>query len=341
MEAEGSVTGSVALAPPTLDDVYAARSRIRPYLPATPLHQYGRLDRALGVRTWVKHENHNPTGAFKVRGGINLVAQLTADERRRGVAAATSGNHGQSIAYAARLFGVEARVFVPERANPLKVQAIRDLGAQIVQVGRDFDDARAECERVALREGLRYVHSGDEPHLIAGVATETLEVLESQPGLAALFVPLGGGSGAAGACLVAKAISPSTRVVAVQSEAAPAGYLSWRAGRLVEDRTSTVAEGLAVRTAFALPQRVLAEMLDDFLLVSDQSLLQCSRLLVEATGNLVEPAGAASVAGLLSVAADLDPGASVACIVSGGNITVEQLRVVLDAELPVCGPLVG
>ena len=149
----------------------------------------------------------------KCRGGVNLVAQLSDDERTRGLISASTGNHGQSIAYAARLFGVRAVICVPEGANPVKVAAIESLGAEILVHGRDFDDARERCEALAREKGFRYIHSGDEPDLIAGVATGTLEIVEDEPATEMIFVPVGGGSGAAGACIVAKAVDPAIRVI--------------------------------------------------------------------------------------------------------------------------------
>src|SRR6266511_1899996 len=206
--------GEARMRVPTLVDVLEARRRIAPYLLPTPLHSYPVLDRLLGAEVWVKHEKHQPIGAFKVRGGINLVSRLDDGERERGVITASTGNHGQSIAYASRLFGVRAIVCVPEGANPVKVESIRALGAEIV---------------VAAAEGYRYVHSGNEPLLIAGVATGTLEVVEARPDLDTLIVPVGGGSGAAGACIVAKAVGVPVEVIGVQAAAAPAAYRSWEA----------------------------------------------------------------------------------------------------------------
>jgi threonine dehydratase len=257
---------------PTLADVLEARRRILPHLRPTPLFGYAGLDELLGAEVLVKHENHQPVGAFKVRGGVNLISQLSAEERKRGVIAASTGNHGQSIAYAARLFGVQATICVPEQVNPVKVAAMRGLGAELVFHGRDFDDARQHCEQLAKEHGYRYVHSGNEPLLIAGVATETLEILEEQPHTDVIVVPVGGGSGAAGACIVTKAINPAIRVIGVQSDAAPAAFRSWRERRLVEDRMNTWAEGLATRTAFELPQQILWRWLDDFVLVSDDEI---------------------------------------------------------------------
>ena len=309
---------------PDLADVLAARQRIAPYLRPTPLYRYPALDALTGAQVWVKHENHQPVGAFKVRGGVNLVSQLGADERQRGVIAASTGNHGQSVAYAADLFGVPAVICVPEQANPVKVESMRALGAEVVFAGRDFDEAREQCEKLATEHGYRYVHSGNEPALIAGVATGTMEILDDQPDTGVIVVPVGGGSGAAGACVVAKAVRPSIEVIGVQSEAAPAAYRSWQAGTLVEDTTSTFAEGLATRTAFELPQRILRELLDDFVLVSEDALRAATRLMIEKTRNLVEPAGAAALAAVLA-APQRFAGRTVAIVCSGGNISPAQL----------------
>jgi threonine dehydratase len=315
--------------PPTFDDVLAAHERISPYLVPTALNRYPALDELVGTEVWVKHENHQPVCNFKVRGGVNLVAQLSEDERRRGVVTASTGNHGQSIAFASKLFGVQAIICVPERANPIKVGSIRGLGGEIVEHGRDFDDAREHCEALAEEHGYRYVHSGNEPHLIAGVATQTLETLERQPELDVLIVPIGGGSGAAGACIAAKALRPQMQVIGVQSEAAPAAYRSWKEGRLVEDEMHTAAEGLATRVGFELPQQILREHLDDFVLVSEDELRTATLHMLERTRNLIEPAGAAALAAALKL--DL-AGKRVGLIASGGNLTLDQLGHLLDSR---------
>lgn len=315
---------------PVFTDVLAARQRIAPYLPRTPLYSYGGLSDVLGTDVWVKHENHLPVGAFKVRGGVNLVAQLSADDRARGVVTASTGNHGQSIAYAARLFGVRAIVCVPEGANPVKLAAIRGLGAEIVVDGRDFDEARDRCVQLAAQHGYRYIHSGDEPHLIAGVATATLELLEDEPGIDVIVVPIGGGSGAAGACIAANAVRAGIEVIGVQSDAAPAAYRSWKERRLIEDRMETFAEGLATRVAFELPQRIMWERLDDFVLVSDDQIRSAIVTMIETTRNLVEAAGAAPLAAAVSLRERL-AGKRVALICSGGNISPAQLADALAA----------
>ena len=309
---------------PTLADVLKARIRIAPHLRPTPLFGYPTLNELLEADVFIKHENHQPVGAFKVRGGVNLLSQLSAEERERGVIAASTGNHGQSLAYAAQLFAVPATICVPENANPVKVASMRGLGAKLVFRGRDFDEAREHCEQLANEHGYRYVHSGNEPLLIAGVATETLEILQEQPEVDVIVVPVGGGSGAAGACIVAKAVNPAIRVIGVQSEAAPTAYRSWRERRLVEDRMETFAEGLATRTAFELPQRILWQWLDDFVLVSDDEIRAAQVLMIEATRNLIEAAGAAPLAAALRLREQLGA-RRIALIASGGNASRDQI----------------
>jgi threonine dehydratase len=310
---------------PTLADVLEARRHISPHLRPTPLFGYPSLNELLDAEVVVKHENHQPVGAFKVRGGVNLISQLSPEERERGVIAASTGNHGQSVAYAARLFGVQATVCVPEQANPVKVASMRGLGAELVFHGRDFDDAREHCESLAAEHGYRYVHSGNEPHLIAGVATSALEALEREPGLDVLIVPIGGGSGAAGACIVADELRPELEVIGVQSEAAPAAYRSWREGGIVEDEMRTAAEGLATRVGFELPQQILRERLEDFVLVSEDEIRDATVHMLERTRNLIEAAGASPLAAALKMRERL-AGRRVGLVASGGNVTVDQLR---------------
>jgi threonine dehydratase len=313
---------------PTLSDVLSARRQIAPYLRPTPLYAYPALSELVGAETWVKHENHQPIGAFKVRGGVNLVSRLDDAERRRGVVTASTGNHGQSISFAGRLFGVRAVVCVPEGANPVKLASMRALGGELVEHGRDFDEARVNAEALAAEHGYRYIHSGNEPHLIAGVGTHTLEILEEQPEIDVVIVPIGGGSGAAGACIAAKSIRSSIEVIGVQSEAAPAAYRSWASRSLLEDRMATRAEGLATRVAFELPQQILWEQLDDFVLVGEDDLERAVLLMLEHTRNLAEPAGAAPLAAALQLR-DRLAGKRVALILSGGNISPDHLREIL------------
>ena len=310
---------------PAFADVLDAAKHIRPYLSPTPLRRYPAIDRMVGAEVYIKHENHNPTGAFKVRGGVNLVSRLGDSERRAGVIAASTGNHGQSVAYAARLFGVSAIICAPAAANPVKVESMQDMGAEVILEGERYDDARSHAERLAREHGYRYVHSGDEPLLIAGVGTHTLEVLQEQPRVDTVIVPIGGGSGAAGACLAAKAIRPEIQVIGVQSDQAQAAYVSWREGKLTESPNRTRAEGLATATAFELPQRIMRRLLDDFVLVSDDEIDAANVAMIEKTRTLVEGAGAAALAGALKLR-DRLRGRQVALICSGGNISPAQLK---------------
>ena len=316
---------------PTLQDVIGASRRIAPYVTRTPLHRYLSLDRLLDAEVYVKHENHQRLGAFKMRGGVNLISQLSDDEKRRGVTAASTGNHGQSIAYAAGVFGVEAAIIVPEGANPGKVESMRNLGANVIFHGEVFDDCLAYAERLAREEGYRFIHSANEPHLIAGVGTIALEILEDLPDVDVIVTPIGGGSGACGVCIVAKTINPDIRVYGVQSAQAQAVYLSWKEGRIVGSPMGTIAEGLATGSSYELTNGILSDMLDDFLLVTDEELEQAIVLHLEKTHNLTEHAGAASLAGALKLGERLQ-GKKVALVMSGGNVSVPQLQAALDAS---------
>jgi len=316
---------------PTFQDVLKARQVVNRYLRPTALHFYPALSDLLGFHAYVKHENHQPVGAFKVRGGVYLVSQMSEEERQRGVITASTGNHGQSIAYAGWLFGVQALIGVPEGANPGKVAAMRALGAEVRFHGPDFDAAREYVEQLAAKEGYRYVHAGNEPHLIAGVGTYALEILEDLPDVETIIVPVGGGSGASGICTVFKTARPSVKVIGVQAAAAPAAYKSWKAKKLVQDRTETFAEGLATRTAFALPQRILWEHLDDFVLVSEEEMRRAILLMLEKTHNLAEAAGAASLAAAVKLKEQL-AGRKVALVLSGGNLSVDKLRWALGGD---------
>ena len=310
---------------PTLRDVYRAKTTIAPHIPRTPLHYSSGLSEMLSAEVYLKHEEHLPLGAFKGRGGINLLANLSDEEKKRGLITASSGNHGQSMASACKLFGVKAVIGLPEDANPNKVAAMRALGAELVFHGADFDAARLHCERLAKEEGYRFVHPVNDPLLIAGVGTQALETVEDLPDVEVLMLPLGGGSGISGACIVAKGIDPSIEVLAVQSEQAQAGYLSWKKGEIVESEMNTVAEGIATRSGYELAQQIMVDLLDDFLLVSDDEIHQAIGTLVDKAHTLAEGAGATALAGAIRYPEKVK-GKKVAITVSGGNITVDQLR---------------
>ncbi len=320
---------------PTLKDVYRAKRTIFPYFPKTPLHYSPALSEYLEADVYLKHEEHLPLGAFKSRGGINLLANMSEEERGRGLITASTGNHGQSIASACREFGVRARIGLPENANPLKVAAMRALGAELVFHGDDFDEAREHCEVLAREEGYRYVHAVNEPLLIAGVATASLEIIEDLPDVEVMMLPIGGGTGVSGACIVAKTIDPSVQVFAVQSETAPAGYLSWKNKEIAQADMSTFAEGIATKSGYELPQSIIAEYLDDFFLVSDDDIRHAIGLMVEKAHTLSEPAGAVALAGAVQHRERVR-GKKVSITVTGANITADNLadslRVYRDRE---------
>jgi threonine dehydratase len=310
---------------PTFEDVVAAREFIAPYLPKTPLIRVRALSEMLDCDYYAKLDNLQPVGAFKVRGGVNLVGTASDEERRKGLMAASTGNHGQSIAYAGRLFSSKVIIYAPaENVNESKMQAIRDLGAEVRYHGRDFDEARQECERVANEGGLRYVHSANEPKLIAGVGTIGLEIFEDLSDIDVIIAPAGGGSCASGNCIVANELNPNARVIAVQSEAAPAMWHAWRNRSLAPYPTmETVHEGLATRVPFELTNKILWEQLADFVLVSDGEINEAVKLLARHGKQVTEGAGAASLAAAFKLRDELR-GKKVAGIVSGGNLPLER-----------------
>ena len=321
--------------PPTLNDVLAARQRIQDVIRPTPLMRHPLLVEETGLDVWVKHENHNPTSAFKLRGGLNLIRSLSEAERRRGVVTASTGNHGQSIAMACQLEGVRCAVFVPEGNNPDKNAAMRAFGATLEEGGRDFDEARERCERAAVETGARYVHSANEPLLIAGVATYALEIFDELSDIDVILVPLGGGSGACGNCIIRTARGANTKVIAVQAANADAFARSWRSGeRIVGDSAATFAEGMATRVTFDLTFEILRHELDEVVTLSEEELAEGVRLALRGTHNLAEGAGGAALAAGVKLRSQL-AGKRVVAVMSGGNLDEAKLRWILDARSAV------
>jgi len=255
---------------------------------------------------------------------------LSEEERRRGVISASTGNHGQSVAYAARLFGANAYICVPAGANPDKVAAIRAMGGNIIEQGANFDEAARNAQDLAQQHGYRFIHSANEPLLIAGVATETLEMLEQQPGIDTVIVPVGLGSGAAGACIVAKAISRDVRVIGVQAAASPAVHDSWRSGKIETRPNETFAEGLATGQAAEMTLELLSRHLDDFRLVSEEEILQGMLWWIERCHTLAESAAGAVLAAAYGLRGELAD-SRVGVICCGSNTTVDQLKKALAA----------
>lgn len=315
------------LEPPTLLDVINAGRRIAPYIHRTPLRQYPALGRLVGPGTelWVKHENHQVLGSFKPRGGINLVSQLGPDELARGLVSASTGNHGQSVAFAGKTFGAAVTVVVPEVTNPGKLQSMKDLGATIIQRGKIFDESHEFSLQLAAEEGMRHVHSANEPMLIAGVGTYSLEIFEDLSDIDVLIVPVGAGSGCSGAAIVTAAVSPSTEVIAVQAEAAPSVFRSWEGDSLVEAPMATAAEGLATAHSYELPVSILREHVRSFALVSEDEIRAAIVHYLEHARSLVEGAGAVSLAAAIKLK-DRLAGKRVVVVASGGNLSMAHLR---------------
>ena len=327
----GQITDRSVLAPsslpiPTLADVIAANSIINRYLKPTPLLHSIVLSERLGCDLWLKCENLQPTGAFKVRGGVFLMSQLESHFREAGVITASTGNHGQSIAWAAREFGVRATIYVPEQANPLKVASMRRLGAEIVHFGKDFDESRERAAADATSTGRYFIQSANDDRLVTGVATYTYEIMQELPHLDVLLVPVGAGSGVCGALVAGKAINPALEVYGVQAEGAPVVAESWRRRELLQRPSSdTFAEGLATRFAFEYPARIMWDRIDGFTLVSDDELRAAMLVLMESARLVAEGAGAAATAAAWKKRADLR-GKTVCCVVSGGNVPLAGLR---------------
>ena len=313
---------------PTLQDVIKAQKIVYQYLRPTPLFRYPGLERLLGAEVWLKHENHQPLGAFKVRGGVNLAAGLNQSQRRAGILTASTGNHGQSIAFAGKSYHIPVTIAMPEGSNPGKVAAIQSLGAEVAFVGQDFDTAREWAFEQAQASGGVFVGPA-EFELICGVGTYALEILNDLPEVDCIIAPVGGGSGAAGVCIVAKAINPNIEVIGVQSAQAPAAQRSWQSRDHIEVETKTFAEGLATRVPYDLSQRILRKYLDEFVLVDDDLLRAAILLHLQHVHNLVEGAGAASLAAALTLKERL-AGKKVALVVSGGNLATEKLASIME-----------
>lgn len=321
--------------PVDLAAITAARDRIRPYVPVTPLRSYPVLDAEVGsgIRVAVKHENFNPTGAFKVRNAFSLVTSLTDEEKRRGIVAATRGNHGLGLAYAGKTFGVPVTICVPLGNNPEKNAAVRALGAKLIESGRDYDESLTVADAIVRDEGARLAHSTNDVQIIAGAGTLSLEIAEQDPALDALVIAVGGGSQAAGAITVMRALRPHVRIYAVQAEGASAAHKSWHAqSRQVTDRADTIADGLATRSTYELTFGALLEGLADFVTVSDAEIAEAVRTYLRTTHTLVEAAGAAGLAGLLALRERL-AGQRVGIIASGANVDQPTLRRIMTREI--------
>jgi threonine dehydratase len=308
----------------TFGDVLAARGLLADYLPATPMWSYPALDAEAGATVYVKHENVQPVGAFKVRGGLTLLADLPSELRAQGLVTYSTGNHAQSVAYACAHFDAHCTVVMPQTASVEKIRAVRRLGATVVLDGADMTTAQRGAERLAAESGGLLISPGDTPALLAGVGTLYLEILETHPDLDAIVVPVGSGTGAAAAGLVAAKLAPRCRVIGVQSSAAPAAHDSWRAGTCVTRPNHTKVDGLATGRGFTLPQRLMRTGLADFHLVTDVQIAAAQRILASRAHTLAEGAGAAALAAVLA-RPDQFAGQRVAVVCTGGNASTAEI----------------
>jgi threonine dehydratase len=321
--------------PITFADVVASRERIAPFITPTPFRHYPLLDALIGGGTSliVKHENHQPTCSFKIRNGLSFITGLDDAERARGVVAASTGNHGQGIAYAASLLGVRATICVPVGNNPEKTAAMRGWGATVIEEGRDYDEAVEVMNRLAEERGMALAHSTNDSRVLAGAATMSLEMLEQSGGLDAIVVAVGGGSQSVGALTVAREMAPALQVFGAQCAGASAIHDSWHAkAPLRTKRADTFAEGVATRQPYGMTFATLSDGLAGFTTVTDKDLAESIRLILKLTHNLVEGAGALGVAAALKMRGELR-GKRVGVIFSGGNLDTSVLRRILNREL--------
>ena len=311
----------------------AARARIAPYVPPSPLRHYPALDEELGARVLVKHENHLPTNAFKARNAMSFMTALPAEPRARGVVAATRGNHGAGLAWAGAQLGVPVVICVPHGNNPEKNAAIRGHGAELIEAGRDYDESVEIALRLVRERGLVMAHSTNDATVIAGAATLSAELFEQARELDAVVVAVGGGSQAVGALAAARQLRPGVAVYGVQAAAASAIHDSWHAKeRRTVASANTFADGLATRATYDLTWPALRDGLAGFVTVSEAELAAAIRTIIRTTHNLAEGAGAAGVAGVAKLR-DTLAGKTVAVILSGSNIDAETLRRVVSNEL--------
>ena len=317
--------------PVSYHDVLDSLPRVHAVLKPTPLYEWEGLSRLLGCRFFLKHENHQPVGAFKVRGGINLLSTLSEQEKQAGILGCSTGNHGQSLAFACKRFGAKCTIVVPQGNNPDKNRAIQNLGAELIEQGRDFDEAKHFLETQLVPQGGRYVHSANEPKLIAGVGTMACEIFDDLSDPDVILVPIGLGSGVCGTAIVAKSLRPETKVIGVQAAGAAAVAQSWRTGTIqTTGKADTFAEGMATRVPAEKTLDIMRELMDDVFLVSDAQLRQACYSILKQTHNLAEGAGAAALAAAFKHR-DQFKGQNVVGILSGGNLDLAELPAILKA----------
>lgn len=303
-----------------------ARTIIYRYLNRTNLISYSELSRLLGCEAFVKHENHNPTGSFKIRGALNFFHHMSREELDAGILVATRGNHGLAMAWAGQWFHVPCTVVVPENNNPEINRIIESYGAELIVHGEDFYDAQSYCEELVDSAGYYYVQQGNEPEILNGLATMGLEIMEDLPDADTIICPIGGGAGCASILKTARAIKPSIEIIGVEPQNAPAFYHSWKKKEIVTlDEAHTVADGLAARSVFHLPYVILKDTINDVVLLTEAEILEGITMALTATHNLAESAGAVSLMAAYKIR-DRLAGKKVVMIMSGGNLNMDHLR---------------
>lgn len=271
--------------PISLAEVIRASTIVADYMSPSQMINYPVLSKLLGMNIWVKHENQNITGSFKIRGGLNLLSNVQ-QKGLAGVVTFSTGNHGLSVATAAMLHRLPAVVVVPEGANPVKTTLIREAGAQVIEAGKHFDEAALVVDAIACERGYYNVHPANEPHLINGVGTGFLEVFRSLPEIDAIVLPLGGGSEVAAAVVTLKALKPEVEIYAVQAELSCAAYKSWLTGKICESDNNTFAGGFATGTAYDTTFALYRDHLTDFVLLNEQEIMKGIALAAYHTHNL-------------------------------------------------------
>ena len=322
--------------PVSYDDILAARERLHPFFGASPVRHYPLLDALVGhgIRVLVKHENHLPTGSFKVRNGTASITALTSEQAERGVIAATTGNHGLGLAWAGAARGVSVTICVPKGNNPEKNAGIRSFGATLIEVGDRYDDTVVACRAIAEQEQRTIVHSTNHRPVVAGAGTMMAEFCEQAPELDAVVIALGGGSQAVGAMAVAGALKPDLQIFAVQSQGATAQHDAWRDGMpRAGAPVQTFAEGIATGSTYDLTFEALRGGLADFVLASDDMIAQGVRDLWSITHNLAEGSGATGLAGLRLLAPQL-AGKTVGIVICGGNLDAARAVEILAGRTP-------
>jgi threonine dehydratase len=310
--------------PISVHEVIRARALVSSFVKPTALIRYEGLSRLLEAEVFVKHENHNPTGTFKIRGGVNLMRHLSR-QGITGVITFSTGNHGLSVATSAKWFGLGAVVVVPEKSNPAKIRKIREAGAELIEAGKTFEDASKTVEKLCEERGLYYVHPADEPHLINGVGTEFVEILETLPDIDVMIVPLGAGSEVAAAITVLKFVRPETQVIAVQSENAPAAYNSWKTKTMCTANNTTFAGGFATGKAYETTFNIYRDGLNDFVLLSENDVYRSIAAAFYYTQQLAEGAGSATLMAALKLR-DRLKGKNIVLQMSGGNASADEIE---------------